>query len=66
MAPQPANFGMPRPAIYRTSTYNASTNGLLGRALPVSSPIVVPNNNMSVNMACQGRYNIRTYNARKL
>ena len=60
------NFGKANPAIYRTSNYNASTVGHLGRTFPVSTGGVFPDNYRDGNMAFQGRYNIRTYNARKL
>ena len=66
VVPQAANFGMARPAIYNASTYNAASIRPVGRTLPVTTGIVAANNNRMGNMAFQGRYNTRTYNARKL
>ena len=63
VVPQAANLGMARPAIY-----NASTIRPVGRTIPMTTGVVpVPvNNNKIGNMAFQGKYTTRTYNARKL
>jgi len=68
VVPQAANLGMARPAIYNASTYNASTIRPVGRTIPMTTGVVpVPvNNNKIGNMAFQGKYTTRTYNARKL
>ena len=66
VVPQAANLGMARPAIYNASTYNASTIRPVGVTLPATTGVVAANNNMMGNMAFQGRYNTKTYNARKL
>ena len=66
VVPQVANLGMARPAIYNASTYNVASIKPVGRILPATTGVVAANNNMMGNMAFQGRYNTRTYNARKL
>ena len=66
VVPQATNLGMARPAIYSASTYNSSTIRPVGRTLPVYTGVAPAKNNMIGNMAFQGRYNTRTYNARKL
>ena len=66
VVPQPANLAMARPAVYSASTYNAATIRPIGRTLPVTTGLITANNNMMGNMGFQGRYNTRTYNARKL